>query len=553
MSGADAFAAALEKPRLGPGMVDAGVEGRIAESRAARKADDFVDVTLDDIDEDADGLNPRFLDNPETEDLYESLLASGLQQPFTLTRAPGARKYGLFAGGRTRVRLLRRAYDETGEERFFRHRLPFRPWSDKVRIFAGHVTENNLRGGLSFIENAVAAGRLTALIEEDDPGFSARSFRDRAARFKEHGWPVQHSLLSYYEYTVEAIYPHLPNALRSGLGRTAIVRIQRAERSLGHLLETRDASAAEGWRERVGEVLVAHDGPASPDASGESAFDVARVEEALRAEAAKRLGVPVSELSPKRASASTVESDTSSDTVLAGSTAGQPAGSAAGSRADEREAEREAERAGGARAEGRGRAGGREPNGGATTFAPTALDVDALLAQLSRLRQAAQEIALPLAVDYGLVKPAQCFFTPRPSDQVLGFCVSAPSDASGFHEGEEGALAVLVHALLYAVYWTAVGVDRRAGLAPDDVLSSDLSPAAVASAVAYEGHTPLDLWLAVADLRARAASGEATVQEQDIVDSSQRLHALLEEYAITAHALARAGGAPARTSSDADG
>src|SRR5258708_2379 len=149
-------------------LLAAGFErsGPLAHTLSDPIADTPIVVTLDQ-------LRPYELDPPVPRNpLYEGIKASirerGLDAPPTITRRPGAPVYIIRNGGNTRLAILRELWTETKDERFFRIHCLFRPWPERGDIVAltGHLVENELHGGLSFIERALGIEKVRELHEQ---------------------------------------------------------------------------------------------------------------------------------------------------------------------------------------------------------------------------------------------------------------------------------------------------------------------------------------------------------------------------------------------------
>ena len=118
-------------------------------------ADTPMVVTLDQLrpyDHD-----PRVKRNPAYDEIKASIRERGLDAPPAITRRPGEEHFIIRNGGNTRLAILRELWSETKQERFFRISCQFRPWPERGEIVAltGHLAENELRGGLTFIERAL--------------------------------------------------------------------------------------------------------------------------------------------------------------------------------------------------------------------------------------------------------------------------------------------------------------------------------------------------------------------------------------------------------------
>ena len=169
--------------------------------------------------------NPRTTRNPRYDELKESIRNRGLDTPPPVTRRPGEEKYRIRNGGNTRITILKELFQETGEERFQRINVLFRPW-DQIRgeivMLTGHLAED-LKGELKFIERAVAVGRAKALYE-DESGETI-SQRELARRLSKDGYPVSQSHISRMLDALQYLLPAAPGLLYSGLGYDRITKI----------------------------------------------------------------------------------------------------------------------------------------------------------------------------------------------------------------------------------------------------------------------------------------------------------------------------------------
>jgi ParB family protein of integrating conjugative element (PFGI_1 class) len=107
--------------------------------------------------------------NPAYAEIKASIRERGLDAPPAITRRPGEAHYIIRNGGNTRLAILRELWSETKEERFFRIPCLFRPWPARGEIVAltGHLAENELRGGLSFIERALGIEKAREFYEQE--------------------------------------------------------------------------------------------------------------------------------------------------------------------------------------------------------------------------------------------------------------------------------------------------------------------------------------------------------------------------------------------------
>lgn len=186
-------------------------------------ADTPMIVTLDQLrpyDHD-----PRVKRNPAYEEIKASMRERGLDAPPTITRRPGDEHFIIRNGGNTRLAILRELWTETRQERFFRLSCLFRPWPERGEIVAltGHLAENELRGGLTFIERALGVEKAREFYEQETGSTLTQS--ELARRLTADGYPVQQSHISRMQDAVRYLLPAIPTVLYGGLGRHQVERL----------------------------------------------------------------------------------------------------------------------------------------------------------------------------------------------------------------------------------------------------------------------------------------------------------------------------------------
>ncbi|HCW0522610.1 TPA: ParB family protein [Pseudomonas aeruginosa] len=186
-------------------------------------ADTPMVVTLDQLrpyDHD-----PRKKRNPAYEEIKASIRERGLDAAPAITRRPGEDHYIIRNGGNTRLAILRELWSETKDERFFRVSCLFRPWPSRgeVVMLTGHLAENELRGGLTFIERALGVEKAREFYEQE--GGTALSQSEPARRLAADGFPVQQSHISRMNDAVQYLLPAIPTVLYGGLGRHQVERL----------------------------------------------------------------------------------------------------------------------------------------------------------------------------------------------------------------------------------------------------------------------------------------------------------------------------------------
>jgi len=197
--------------------------GPTAQTLSDPIADTPMMVTLDELR--PYELDPRLTRNPLYDDIKASIRKRGLDSPPPITRRPGAEHYIIRNGGNTRLAILRELWSETKDERFFRIACLFRPWPERGEIIAltGHLAENELHGGLTFIERALGVEKSRELYEQENGKPLSQS--ELARRLAADGYPIQQSHISRMQDTVRYLLPAIPNVLYSGLGRHQVERL----------------------------------------------------------------------------------------------------------------------------------------------------------------------------------------------------------------------------------------------------------------------------------------------------------------------------------------
>jgi len=256
-------------------------------------ADTPIVVTLDQLrpyDHD-----PRVARNPAYEDIKASIRERGLDAAPAITRRPGEQHYLIRNGGNTRLAILRELWSETKEERFFRITCLFRPWPERgeVVMLTGHLAENELRGGLTFIERALGVEKVRGYYEEEDGRPLSQS--ELARRLAADGFPVAQPHISRMQDAVRYLLPAIPTVLYAGLGRRQIERLTALRKAGERIWQTR-ATHAKGQSLSMDFPSLFQDVLAPFDMLTEE-FSVQRVQDELVGQMADLLGVDYDALS----------------------------------------------------------------------------------------------------------------------------------------------------------------------------------------------------------------------------------------------------------------
>ena len=247
-------------------------------------ADTPMVVTLDQLrpyDHD-----PRVTRNPAYAEIKASIRERGLDAPPAITRRPGEAHYIIRNGGNTRLAILRELWSETKEERFYRVPCLFRPWPARGEIVAltGHLAENELRAGLTFIERALGIEKAREFYEQESGQPLTQS--ELARRLTADGYPVPQSHISRMNDAVRHLLPAIPTLLYSGLGRHQVDRLAVLRKACERTWERRalGRAMAVDFATLFQDVLTQFD--AQPDD-----FSPQRVQDELVGQMAELLGV----------------------------------------------------------------------------------------------------------------------------------------------------------------------------------------------------------------------------------------------------------------------
>lgn len=197
--------------------------GPTAQALSAPIVETPMVVTLDELR--PYELDPRITRNPLYDEIKASIRERGLDAPPPITRRPGANHYIIRNGGNTRLAILRELWSETKDVRFFRIPCLFRPWPERGEIIAltGHLAENELHGGLTFIERALGVEKARELYEQEIGKPLSQS--ELARRLSADGYPIQQPHISRMQDTVRYLLPTIPNVLYNGLGRHQVEKL----------------------------------------------------------------------------------------------------------------------------------------------------------------------------------------------------------------------------------------------------------------------------------------------------------------------------------------
>ena len=227
--------------------------------------------------------NPRHGRNPEYDRIRDSIRNTGLDQPLVVTQRPDATDFIVHAGGNTRLIILKELFAETGDPRFAAVPCLLKAWCCESDVLLAHLRENDLRGGLTFIDKARAVCEAQKLLTEE-LGIDVISQRRLETELRRAGYRITQARISQMVYTVHRLLPVIPVALEGGLGRPHVERIRRLERAAHKIWQDRCSESAEDFEEVFTTLCKRYD---SPD------WDTDVLRSALESEIAAALDVSI--------------------------------------------------------------------------------------------------------------------------------------------------------------------------------------------------------------------------------------------------------------------
>jgi ParB family protein of integrating conjugative element (PFGI_1 class) len=166
--------------------------------------------------------NPRRQVNPRFAEIKASIQASGVRNPITVTRRPDEAHFIVEAGGNTRLLALQQLWQETGEARFRKLWVLFRPWRSESHVLISHLIENEQRGEMTFWDKANGIASLKTQLETEQGRML--SLRQLEAELQQAGITLSHTTLNYYRYTSERL--HVLAEAVTDLTGLDVIRIQ---------------------------------------------------------------------------------------------------------------------------------------------------------------------------------------------------------------------------------------------------------------------------------------------------------------------------------------
>ena len=233
--------------------------------------------------------NPRRANNAKFNEIKASIRASGLRNPFTVTRRPGESHFVVEAGGNTRLLAVRQLWAETREPRFHKLGVLFRPWRSESHVLTAHLIENEQRGDMNFWDKASGVIDLKARIEAEKG--STLSLRQLEEEMKALGLSINTATLAHYLFATERLATL--GEVVTGLSGLDVKTLQPRLNAMKRYAQTRTSLAEDELYAMVFEPVFRH---TADEYRRTSRFSIAAVCRACEEELADVLGEPVAEL-----------------------------------------------------------------------------------------------------------------------------------------------------------------------------------------------------------------------------------------------------------------
>ena len=195
----------------------------------------FLTIPISDLE--TYDKNPRRTQNPNFNQIKDSISKDGINQPLVVTQRPGSRKFIIYKGGNTRLKALQELYSETGDRKYRFVDCLFLPWTGfESDAIVGHLQENQMRKSLCFIDRAfgtkLAVEHLKQEFENDD--LSLRDIREMLAR---KGYNTTISSISIMLYASDNVEPRLPREVCANIGRPQIQKLRSLEKAFQNVCD----------------------------------------------------------------------------------------------------------------------------------------------------------------------------------------------------------------------------------------------------------------------------------------------------------------------------
>ena len=144
--------------------------------------------------------------NPRYAEIKESIRVQGITNQLSVTKHPITGKFIPFAGGNTRIRILKELFAETGDIKYKNLDVVVMPFTDHLSLLINHFAENELRGDVSFWEKAKGIQMVKSEMQaEQDDRFVTAVDVQKVAKAK--GLDFSQRILRLYFFATEKLAP----------------------------------------------------------------------------------------------------------------------------------------------------------------------------------------------------------------------------------------------------------------------------------------------------------------------------------------------------------
>lgn len=143
--------------------------------------------------------------NPRYAEIKESIRVQGITNQLSVTKHPITGKFIPFAGGNTRIRILKELFEETGDIKYKNLDVVVMPFTDHLSLLVNHFAENELRGDVSFWEKAKGILMIKSELQTDHDRFVTAVDVQKVAKAK--GLDFSLRVLRLYFFATDKLAP----------------------------------------------------------------------------------------------------------------------------------------------------------------------------------------------------------------------------------------------------------------------------------------------------------------------------------------------------------
>ncbi len=143
--------------------------------------------------------------NPRYAEIKESIRVQGITNQLSVTKHPITGKFIPFAGGNTRIRILKELFAETGDIKYKNLDVVVMPFTDHISLLINHFAENELRGDVSFWEKAKGVLMMKSELQADQDRIVTATDVQKIAKAK--GLDFSLRVLNLYLFATDKLAP----------------------------------------------------------------------------------------------------------------------------------------------------------------------------------------------------------------------------------------------------------------------------------------------------------------------------------------------------------